>query len=147
MAHVVKSPTRAVDERGSILRKDGSFLVALIDCCAVAPTAPSCHLNCGDDEMILGEKKVPVEERLHMLGDPIGNGLVAVVLVDQDVNDAEGGVASRSMLRVAADHPEKNGRDNHTLENNRTNQFHINEELMEMLLKSMIMRRPRSRTL
>lgn len=65
--------------------------------------------------MILGEKKVPVEERLHMLGDPIGNGLVAVVLVDQDVNDEEGGVASRSMLRVAADHPEKNGRDNHTL--------------------------------
>jgi len=56
VAHVVKSPTRAVDERGSILRKDESFLVALIDCCAVdAPTEPSCHLNCEDDEMILGE--------------------------------------------------------------------------------------------
>jgi len=77
-----------------------------------------------------------VEERLHKLGDPIGNGLVAVVLVDQDVNDEEGGVESRSMLGVAADHLEKNGRDNHTLENYRTSQFHINEELMEMLLKS-----------
>ena len=73
--------------------------------------------------MILCEKKVPVEERLHNLGDPIGNGLVGVVLVDQDVNDEEGGVESHSMLGVAADHPEKNGRDNHTLKNNQPVNF------------------------
>lgn len=111
----MKSLMRAVDERGSIPRKKESFLAALIDCCAVdAPTAPSCHLNCEDDEMIQGEKKVPVDERLHKLGDgPIGNGLVVVVLVDQDVHDEEGGgVESHSILEAAVDYP---GRYNHTL--------------------------------